>query len=62
MKKLIAIILALTMVLSLAACGGKEDKGSTNDGGAASTSATKVTVFWYDEADIYLGSVREALN
>ena len=60
MKKLIALILALTMVLSLAACGGSEDKGSSNDGGSA--SAAKVSVFWYDEADMYLGSVREALN
>ena len=65
MKKLIAIILALTMVLSLAACGGSEDKASSNDGGSndgGSASAAKVSVFWYDESDVYLGSVREALN
>ena len=64
MKKLIALILALTMVLCLAACGGekapKATEGSSNQGSTA--SATKVTVFWYDEADIYLGSVRDALN
>ena len=51
MKKLIAIILALTMVLSLAACGGSEDKASSNDGGSndgGSASAAKVSVFWYD--------------
>ena len=57
MKKLIAIMLALTLVLSLAACGGN---GGSNNGG--SDAATKVSVFWYDEADVYLASVRDALN
>ena len=56
MKKLIAIILALTMVLSLAACGG--DSGSDKGG----DSATKVSVFWYDESDVYLSTVRAELN
>ena len=53
MKKFLAIVLALTLVLGLAACGG--DKGG--DG-----AATKVSVFWYDEADVYLSSVRAELN
>ena len=50
MKKLIAIVLALVMVMSLAACGG------------ADSGKTKVSVFWYDESDVYLSSVRTALN
>ena len=50
MKKLFAIILALALVLSLAACGGGSDAG------------TKVSVFWYDEADPYLSTVRAELN
>ena len=50
MKKLLAIVLALTLVLSMAACGGK-GKGET-----------KVSVFWYDEADVYLSTVRAELN
>ena len=50
MKKLIAIVLALAMVLSLAACGG------------AKPAETKVSVFWYDEADVYLSTVRSELN
>ena len=50
MKKLFAIVLALALVLSLAACGGGSDAG------------TKVSVFWYDEADPYLSTVRAELN
>ena len=50
MKKTIAIILTLVLALSLAACGG------------ADSGKTKVSVFWYDESDVYLSSVRTALN
>ncbi len=51
MKKFMALLLAAAMMLTMAACGG--DSGS--DG-------TKVSVFWYDESDVYLSSVRTALN
>ena len=51
MKKIFAIVLALALVLSLAACGG-----------AGKSDATKVSVFWYDEADVYLSTVRAELN
>ena len=54
MKKLLAIALALVMVLGLVACG--------NGGNAGSEGSTKVSVFWYDEADVYLSSVRAELN
>ena len=50
MKKLFAVILALAMVLGLAACGG------------AGGGELKVSVFWYDEADVYLSTVRAELN
>ena len=53
MKKLLAIALALVMVLSLVACGGDKP---------AAEGKTKVSVFWYDESDVYLSSVRDALN
>ncbi len=53
MKKLIAIVLALAMVLSLAACSGTD---------AGDSAETKVSVFWYDEADVYLSTVRAELN
>ena len=55
MKKLIALLLALVMVLGMVACGAP-----AGNGGEA--AATKVSVFWYDEADVYLASVRDALN
>ena len=60
MKKLFALMLALIMSLSLVACGG----GEAADDGAAdgAADAAKVVVFWYDESDVYLGSVRDALN
>ena len=53
MKKILAIALALVMVLGLVACGNS---------GPAAEGKTKVSVFWYDEADVYLASVRDALN
>ena len=53
MKKIIALALVLVMALSLVACGGS---------GSSSGSGTKISVFWYDESDVYLSSVRDALN
>ena len=55
MKKIIALALALVMMLGLVACGG-------NGGNADSDAATKVSVFWYDEADVYLSTVRAELD
>ena len=52
MKKIFAIVLALALVLSLAACGAS----------APAAAETKVSVFWYDEADVYLSTVRSELN
>ena len=52
MKKLLAITLALVMVLGLVACGSA----------AGGSGETKVSVFWYDEADVYLSTVRAELN
>ena len=56
MKKILAIALALIMVLSMVACGTPAPEGGDK------TAATKVSVFWYDESDVYLSSVRDALN
>ena len=50
MKKILAIALALVMVFCLVACG------------AGGSGKAKVSVFWYDESDVYLSSVRTALN
>ncbi len=57
MKKIIALALVLVMALSLVACGG-----SGSGSGSSSGSGTKISVFWYDESDVYLSSVRDALN
>ena len=48
MKKIIALVLVLALALTLAACGGSGPK------------ETKVSVFWYEESDVYLSSVRTA--
>ena len=48
MKKILAFVLVLVMVLGMVACGGPKEP--------------KISVFWYDEADVYLSSVRTALN
>ena len=78
MKKLIAVSLAGAMALSLTACGAKEEAAATTAAPAATEAAkeaateapateeaksdAKVVVFWYDESDVYLGSVRDAMN
>ena len=53
MKKFIALVLVLTMALSLTACGGS---------GSSSKKDGEVAVFWYTFGDTYLSSVRAALN
>ena len=51
-KKLMALLLCLAMAATmLVGCGD-----------AAGTGEVKASVFWYDEADVYLSSVRAALN
>ena len=66
MKKIIAMLLALVMVLAMAACAPSNQDETTKapDGGdnTQGSSDTKVSVFWYEEGDVYLGSVRTALN
>lgn len=69
MKKIIAMLLALVMVLAMAACAPSNQGETTNgtestDGtqGSQGGSDLKVSVFWYDESDAYLSTVRSALN
>ena len=71
MKKLVAVGLASAMALSLTACGAKEQPAATTAAPAATEAATeaapaaddaKVVVFWYDESDVFLGFVRDAMN
>ena len=74
-KKIVALLLCLTMTATaLVAC---EDKGAASVGEGPSveetvgetaaaeevaTSDVKASVFWYEESDVYLSSVRTALN
>ena len=70
MKKIIAMLLALVMVLAFAACAPSNQGETTKapeytDGttqGSQGGSDLKVSVFWYDESDAYLSTVRSALN
>ena len=43
MKKILSLILVLVMMLSIVACGGKDNKPNTNDGEQQGTTDTKVT-------------------
>ena len=53
-KRLMALLLCLAMTATLfAGCGEKTTGGDGN---------IKATVFWYEESDVYLSSVRTALN
>ena len=57
-KKIMALLLCLAMTATmLMGCGG----GSSEEAGSES-SDVKATVFWYEESDVYLGTVRTALN
>ncbi len=66
MKKIIALLLALVMVLGLAACGnknsGNETTGEATGTGAAAGKDMKVSVMWYDYSDAYMGTVRKHLD
>ena len=69
-KKIMAVLLTVAMTATLfAGCGGSNNTSNNNaqagtEAGTPSgaTSGTKVSVFWYDESDVYLSSVRTALN
>lgn len=53
-KKIMALLLCLTMAVTMVvACGGGGDDGADE---------VKASVFWYDESDVYLSSVRTELN
>lgn len=67
MKKILAMILALVMCLSLAACGGGSNTppADANNGGSegdASASELNVGVFYYTFADAYITTVRTAMG
>ena len=61
MKKFFAIALALVMALAMVACAKPADAPAAEEA-APAEDAAKVVVFWYDESDVYLSSVRDAMN
>ena len=61
MKKILAIALALVMALAMVACAKPADAPVAEEA-APAEDAAKVVVFWYDESDVYLSSVRDAMN
>ena len=69
MKKVLALLLALTMVFALAACGGSSAPAAQAPAAEAPAAeapaeagALKVGVFYYTYADTYISSVRTALD
>ena len=62
MKKLISLLLVLALALSLAACGEKAPAADAPAAEAPAADAPKVVVFWYDESDVFMGVVRDAMN
>ena len=61
MKKILAIALVLVMALSAVACSAKVDAPAAEEA-APAADAAKVVVFWYDESDVFMGVVRDAMN
>ena len=67
MKKALALLLALVMVIAMAACGSKTTPATTAPAGNETEAPTKaselkVGVFYYTFADTYISSVRTALD
>lgn len=58
MKKILAIALVLVMVLGMVACGGNGGNG----GKIEDPADAKVAVFWYDNSDAYLSTVRTEMD
>ena len=74
MKKILAVLLALCLVVTLAACGNGGSKTSTPPAGNSpqpsqpsqpsqpAGGSIKVDIFWYTFSDTYLTSVRNAME
>ena len=63
MKKKLALILAAVMMLGLfAGCSNKTPTGSGTPSGSGSADAMRVDVFYYDFSDVYISTVRTAMD
>ena len=58
MKKLLSVLLAVLMIFALVGCNKPSDGGNE----PAGSTAEDVAVFWYTYSDVYLSSVRAAMN
>lgn len=65
-KKFLALLLAAVMIFALAACGGGDEKPPVNpddaQGGDVAATGLNVGVFYYTYDDVYISSVRDALD
>ena len=75
-KKLMALLLCVAMTAALVGCGAKEEAATSGEATTeaateaateetaeeTATSDVKASVFWYEESDVYLSTVRTALN
>ena len=57
-NKSLFILLAVLMVVALVGC----NKQQNNEGGEPAATGEDVAVFWYTYSDVYLSSVRAAMN
>lgn len=62
MKKIVALFLALTLCVGLAACSGSSSASGNSQTGEAASGPIKVDVFWYTYSDTYLTNVRNAME
>ncbi len=65
MKKILALILALVMSLSLVACGSEpaaEEPADGDTAGETTASELNVGVFYYNFSDAYITTVRNAMD
>jgi methyl-galactoside transport system substrate-binding protein len=62
MKKVLALILSVVMLMGLTACGsGSSSDGGSSDGDSSSAKG-EVSVFYYTFSDTYISSVRAAMD
>ena len=63
MKKKLALILAAVMMIGLiAGCSNNTPSGSGNPTGGGAADAMRVDVFYYDFSDVYISTVRTAMD
>ncbi len=60
MKKLIALLLALTMAFALVACGGNGDAGTGGEGGSGDLAGTYKVTIWCPEATVEMTKAQVA--